>query len=113
MTFRRILNLIVLILLISSCSKLAPIVFPTDPGNFNSGWEFLKDPTDSISPEMFQKNEPQKTVWQKVSLPHTANVEPVDSPEKQWQGIARYRKFFTVPKQFEGKSVTLLSLIHI
>ncbi|MDP2336611.1 MAG: glycoside hydrolase family 2 TIM barrel-domain containing protein [Bacteroidota bacterium] len=107
MTFRKLLNLFLWSLIVSSCVKSAPIIFPTDEGNFNSGWEFVKDPTGSISPELFQKNDEKATVWQKVSLPHTTNLEPVDSPDKQWQGIARYRKFFIVPDQFKGKSVFL------
>ncbi|MCX6237618.1 MAG: DUF4982 domain-containing protein [Bacteroidia bacterium] len=107
MTIRRILNLIVLSLLVTSCIKSAPIFYSTQAGNFNDGWEFIKDPTAPVSPEMFQKSG-QQPVWQKISLPHTANIEAVDSPDKQWQGTALYRKFFTVPKQFEAKSVSLL-----
>jgi len=56
MTFRKVLNLFILTLLVSSCSKSGPILFSTESGNFNSGWEFVKDPTDGISPELFQKN---------------------------------------------------------
>ena len=101
-------NLFVLLLaLFAGCNSRAKIVFPTESGNFNAGWEFIKDPTGEISAELFQKSDQKESDWQKVSLPHTANIEPVDSQEKQWQGIARYRKFFTVPEQFEGKSVTL------
>jgi len=106
MTIRKIINLFVLSLLISSCIKSAPIFFSTQVGNFNDGWEFIKDPTTAISPDLFQKSK-QQSIWQKVSLPHTANIEAVDSQEKQWQGTARYRKFFTVPGQFENKSVSL------
>lgn len=106
MIFRKTLFFIVLTIIFSSCSTSAPILFSADPGNFNSGWEFVKDPTDSISSALFQKDEIQ-SVWQKVTLPHTANIEAVDSSNKQWQGIARYRKFFTVPEQFENKSVSI------
>jgi len=70
-------------------------------------WEFVKDPTDSISRDLFFNKDQQQSLWQKVSLPHTANIEEVDSPVKQWQGISRYRKFFTLSKEFEGKSVSL------
>ena len=107
MTIQRISYLVILCFLISSCIKSSPVLFSKLEGNFNDGWEFVKDPTDSISPELFKKNEQQSSVWQKVTLPHTANIEAVDSQEKQWQGIARYRKFFTVPKQFSEKSVSL------
>jgi beta-galactosidase len=93
--------------LFAGCNSSAKIIFPTNEGNFNAGWEFIKDPSGEISSELFQKTDQKESSWQKISLPHTANIEPVDSPEKQWQGIARYRKFFTVPEQFEGKSVSL------
>jgi len=96
-----------LLAFVAGRNSQASNIFPTEPGNFNSGWEFVKDPTAPISPDLFQENNNKTAVWQQVSLPHTANIEAVDSPEKQWQGIARYRKFFTVPEQFEGKSVSL------
>ena len=107
MTIQKTLFLFLMSLLVSSCHQSTSIVFPTEAGNFNLGWEFIKDPAGHISPELFQKTDVKNTIWQKVSLPHTANIEPVDSPGKQWQGIAWYRKFFNVPKQFDGKSVTL------
>jgi len=102
----RFIFLLLVLALFHGCKPQSKIIFPILEGNFNSGWEFVKDPTDSISSALFLKDEMQ-SVWQKVTLPHTANIEAVDSPEKQWQGIARYRKFFTIPDQFEGKSVSL------
>jgi|GEM_PF-126883 len=107
MSIFKIIKLFILCLLVSNCTKLIPVKFSTEVGNFNSNWEFIKNPADSISRDLFLKNDQEQSSWQKVSLPHTANLEPVDSPEKQWQGIARYRKFFTVSKEFEDKSVSL------
>src|SRR5665647_177110 len=107
MTIKRTLYLLLLTSLLSSCMKSSPVLFSKLEGNFNEGWEFVKDPADSISPELFKKSDLQQSTWQKVTLPHTANIEAVDSQEKQWQGTARYRKFFTVPKQFDQKSVSL------
>ncbi len=107
MTIHKALFIIILPFLVSSCYKSTPIIFSTETGNFNSGWEFIKDPSGDISSELFQKSGEKTSAWQKVRLPHSANIEAVDSPDKQWQGIARYRKFFTVPKQFKNKSVTL------
>ena len=98
---------ILLLALFAGCNSPQKVIFPTNEGNFNSGWEFIKDPSGEVSTELFQKTDEKTMGWQKVSLPHTANIEAVDSPEKQWQGIARYRKFFTVPGQFEGKAVSL------
>ena len=94
--------------LFTGCNSRTKVFFQINEGNFNAGWEFVKDPKDSITAELFQKKEPQPAEWIKISLPHTANIEAVDSPDKQWQGIARYRKFFTVPAQFEDKSVSLM-----
>jgi len=107
MTIQKALFIVILPFLVSSCHKSTPIIFSTETGNFNSGWEFIKDPSGAISSELFQKSDEKTSVWQKVHLPHSANIEAVDSPDKQWQGIARYRKFFTVPKQFKDKAVSL------
>jgi beta-galactosidase len=107
MTIQKALFILILPFLVSSCHKSTPIIFSTETGNFNSGWEFIKDPSGEISSELFQKSGEKTSVWQKVRLPHTANIEAVDSADKQWQGTARYRKFFTVPKQFKDKAVTL------
>lgn len=107
MTSTKILYLFLLTSLLSSCMKSSPVMFSKLEGNFNEGWEFVKDPVDSISRELFKRNNHPLSAWQKVTLPHTANIESVDSREKQWQGTARYRKFFTVPKQFKDKSVSI------
>jgi len=96
-----------LLALFATCNANAKDLFPISKGNFNDGWEFIKDPKIDVSPEIFQENNQQSLIWQKVRLPHTANIEGVDSQEKQWQGTAFYRKFFTLPKQAEGKSVSL------
>lgn len=100
------ITLFVLILgLFTGCN--AQVIAPSVDGNFNTGWEFIKDPLDSVTAEMFLNDKNQLAAWQKITLPHTVHIEDVDSPEKQWQGIARYRKFFTVPQNFKGKSVSL------
>lgn len=103
----RITFFLLMLAIFAGCNSPKKIIFPTNEGNFNSGWEFVKDPSGEVSAELFLKTDDKTTAWQKVSLPHTANIEPVDSPEKQWQGIARYRKFFTIPEQFEGKVISL------
>jgi beta-galactosidase len=103
----RITLFMLLLALFAGCNSRSNIIFPTNEGNFNAGWEFIKDPSGDVSPELFQKSDKKESIWQKINLPHTANIEAVDSQEKQWQGIVRYRKFFTVPEQFAGKSVTL------
>src|SRR6185503_12603405 len=59
---------------------------------FNTGWEFGKDSLAS---------------WARISLPHTANIEPVEKKAQQWQGICFYRKFFTVPAAAKGKHIAI------
>src|SRR5665647_1734856 len=81
MTIKRTLYLLLLTSLLSSCMKSSPVLFSKLEGNFNEGWEFVKDPADSISPELFKKSDLQQSTWQKVTLPHTANIEAVDSQE--------------------------------
>jgi beta-galactosidase len=77
----------------------------TKPGsNFNNGWEFIKDADSVITPALFK---PSGSIWSKVSLPHTANIEPVIKTAQQWQGICLYRKFFTVPVADKGKYVAI------
>lgn len=68
---------------------------------FNSGWEFVKDVDDDA---VFADSE---LPWQPVSLPHTAHVEPLVIQDRQWQGIAFYRKSFHVPAELEGKYLAL------
>ena len=101
------LKILLFCLVVSSCSKHASDSFSPYEGNFNSDWEFVKDPSGTVTEDLFVKKDKQKSMWQNISLPHTANIEPADSSGKQWQGIAWYRKFFIVAEKYSGKSVAL------
>jgi beta-galactosidase len=107
MIIRSLVKLFLLCLVVSSCAEQNEVLFSNEEGNFNDDWEFVRDPKDSISPGLYMRDVEQKLLWQKISLPHTANTEPVNSPEKQWQGIALYRKFFTISNEFKVKSISL------
>lgn len=48
-----------------------------------------------------------KNGWQQVSLPHTANVEPFVTGPDMWQGIAYYKKQFSVDEKYKGQSITI------
>ena len=56
----------------------------------------------------FQKEYPtlKDKNWSKVTLPHTAVIEPVVSQNPNWEGICYYRKSFAVD-QYKGKSLVL------
>ncbi len=72
---------------------------------FNSNWEFVKNIDTVFSNDMLIKNSQVK--WEKISLPHTANVEPVNKIAQQWQGICFYRKFFSIPLSYKGKYIAI------
>lgn len=72
---------------------------------FNSNWEFVKGIDTGFSGNLLNKNGLIK--WEKISLPHTANIEPIRKMEQQWQGICFYRKFFPVPASYKGKHVAI------
>ncbi len=73
--------------------------------SFNDSWEFVKD-IDSvfINQLLGKKNEIK---WEKISLPHTANLEPIQKVNQQWQGTCFYRKYFFVPEADKGKHIAI------
>ncbi|MEO6329709.1 MAG: glycoside hydrolase family 2 TIM barrel-domain containing protein [Ginsengibacter sp.] len=72
---------------------------------FNYDWEFVKDIDTVFSNDLVVKNSRLK--WEKISLPHTANIEPIEKVAQQWQGICFYRKFFSLPVSEKGKHVAI------
>jgi beta-galactosidase len=72
---------------------------------FNDSWEFVKGADTVFSADMIQKN--GRIAWEKISLPHTANIEPVEKKSQQWQGICFYRKFFSIPASSKGKHIAI------
>ncbi|TLX71692.1 DUF4982 domain-containing protein [Labilibacter sediminis] len=73
--------------------------------NFNGDWEFVKDTGAVVKSSFFDKQ--SGINWEKVSLPHSANIEPFVITGKQWQGDCVYRKFFDVSNKLKGKHVAL------
>ncbi len=82
-----------------SCST--QISKPIPPQLFNNDWQFI---LSADSAEVFDA---QNTLaWEKVSLPHTARLEPLIVND-QWQGICWYRKDFVLPENVKGKNLFL------
>ena len=79
---------------------------PTVKLNFNHDWKFSKINTTTNSDEALTKADFNDVSWEKVSLPHTANIEPLVVND-QWQGICWYRKQFEVPAQYNDKKVII------
>lgn len=74
---------------------------------FNSNWQFIKNADTTINNQLFSFVD--KTLqWEDISLPHTANIEPVIKTAQQWQGICFYRKFFTLDKADANKHIAIL-----
>lgn len=79
----------------------------TGEKNFNSGWEFVKDTDTNLTTSHFKRGSTNEMHWEEISLPHTANIEPLVITGKQWQGYCFYRKFFTIPESAANKSVSI------
>ena len=71
--------------------------------NFNAGWRFhLGDVTGAEAANYDDK------AWEVVSTPHSVQLMPAEASGcRNYQGIAWYRKHFTLPKETQGRDVTL------
>ena len=71
--------------------------------NFNSGWRFhLGDLTGAEARDFDDQ------AWEVVSTPHTVQLMPAEASGcRNYQGIVWYRKHFTLPKECQGRDVTL------
>ncbi|MCG8476335.1 MAG: hypothetical protein MI784_12780, partial [Cytophagales bacterium] len=69
--------------------------------NFNVGWRFYKGDMPHAEEEIFSDSD-----WDLVSLPHGLELLPYRaSGGKNYQGIAWYRKHFTVDNRMKGRKV--------
>src|SRR5215831_7037501 len=73
--------------------------------SFNDSWEFVKGIDSVFTDQLLIKN--SDTKWQNISLPHTANLEPIQKINQQWQGTCFYRKYFFVPEVEKGKHIAI------
>ena len=71
---------------------------------FNDDWQFAKNVETPVDAASFIHKDKG---WQKVSLPHTAQLEPLVITGTPWQGICVYRKFFTLSRLDAGKHIAL------
>ena len=71
--------------------------------NFNAGWRFhLGDVAGAEAKDFNDKT------WNVVSTPHSVQLMPAEASGcRNYQGVAWYRKHFTLPKECQGRDVTL------
>lgn len=72
----------------------------------NQDWQFVKD-IDTILYDDIVRGMQVPVSWEKVNLPHTANIEPVIKAQQEWQGICFYKKELFVDSQDKDKHIAL------
>ena len=72
---------------------------------FNDSWEFVKEIDSVFTDRLLMRQSDIK--WDKVSLPHTANMEPIQKINQQWQGTCFYRKYFFVSEADREKHIAI------
>ncbi len=75
--------------------------------NFNRDWQFVKDIDTTTAVALLSSPKGPVPGCEKITLPHTATIEPVVKVKEQWQGTCYYRKFFTVPVADKGKHIAI------
>ena len=71
--------------------------------NFNAGWRFCRGDVAGAEAKDFDDQS-----WEVVSTPHTVQLMPAEASGcRNYQGVVWYRKHFRLPKECEGKDVTL------
>ena len=71
--------------------------------NFNAGWRFHLGDADGA-----WRSDYDDRSWDVVSTPHTVQLMPAEASGcRNYQGVAWYRKHFTLPRECQGRNVTL------
>ena len=71
--------------------------------NFNAGWRFCLGDVAGAEAKEFDDQS-----WEVVSTPHTVQLMPAEASGcRNYQGIAWYRKHFTLPAETKGRDITL------
>lgn len=99
--------LICLLFVIVSIVEVKAQKLPASVSNFNKGWEFVKDIDTANAAQALSLAKEGQTAWEKVSLPHTPRIEPVNKVTEQWQGTCFYRKFFTISTADKNKHIAI------
>ncbi|MBR1687414.1 MAG: glycoside hydrolase family 2 [Prevotella sp.] len=108
---KRLLTALLLALSLGATAQEAPSVaglFPFEGSgrtvwNFNAGWRFHLGEAAGA-----EATDYDDTAWPIVSTPHTVQLMPAEASGcRNYQGVAWYRKHFTMPAETAGRHVTL------
>jgi beta-galactosidase len=81
--------------------------------SFNQNWEFFRPEDHAAMPQAAGTNAtapvfPAEVAWEKVHLPHTARLEPLNASGGQnFRGVCWYRKTITPEPAWQGKKMLL------
>ena len=74
--------------------------------SFNDNWKFLK--SDSLPVTDHNTSSLSDSLWENITLPHTASIEPSVMKDPQWTGICWYKKTFKISPENRGKHIAIL-----
>ncbi|MDO7173165.1 glycoside hydrolase family 2 protein [Mariniflexile sp. AS56] len=72
----------------------------------NDDWKFKLLEANDVDESSYHLADLNDTSWESVSLPHTANLEPL-VVNNQWQGICWYRKNLNIPASYKNKRLII------
>jgi beta-galactosidase len=100
-------NLTMIAAIIGGFMFLSACNNPDVDTDFNKNWYFTKTLDSTLFQKVIASNTFSSNGWEKVSLPHSAHIEPLVIKGKQWQGDCFYQKSFLLPKSLKDKHVAI------
>jgi len=100
-----LLPMLLLMLGLWSCNRYSDEKLVIGKNLFNKHWQFVKQDNETTIDRIV--GEDKGIDWEEVSIPHSANIEPLVIKGDQWQGTCFYKKQFFIPKQYIHKHLAL------
>jgi len=90
-------------LVISACGRSEQDGIPV---SFNDEWLFIRQ--DSVNADKILPGIIPNHKWEEVTLPHSAFIEPLAAPDRQWTGICWYKKLYRPDRRQRHRHTGLL-----
>lgn len=94
-----------LMLSLLSCNHFSDEKLTDGKSLFNKHWQFVKQNKGITIDKVIGVD--KEIHWEDISIPHSANIEPLVIKGDQWQGTCFYKKQFFVPKKYSHKHLAL------